>query len=56
MSKERFDLPAYMIGVDNEGMVILTTFAGELPTGSLKMNRDSVLTLIQLLSAAIGVE
>ena len=54
MSKERFDLPTYMIGIDNEGMVILTIFVGELPSGSLKMNRDAILTLIQLLSAAIG--
>ncbi len=54
MSKERFDLPPYMIGIDNDGMIILTTFVGEAPTNSLRMNRDSVLRLIQILSVSIG--
>lgn len=53
MNKEKFDLPPYMIGIDNDEMVILTTFVGEHPTSSLRMDRDSVLRLIQILSVSI---
>ena len=55
MSKKQFDMPAYMVGIDNEDMVILTTFNDEgNPIASLRMDDRAVLRLISILSASIN--
>lgn len=55
MSKKQFDMPAYMVGIDNEDMVILTTFSdeGNLIV-SLRIDHREVLRLISVLSASIN--
>ena len=55
MIKKQFDMPAYMVGIDNEDMVILTTFNDEgNPIASLRLYHKGVLRLISLLSASIN--